>query len=363
MFLAIRELKHAKFRYLLIGCIMLLVAWLTFIVSGLANGLALDNASAMKNMNGDYFVLQKSAEQKLARSSIQTNTLDEIRKEDGVEEAVPLSVATMSFVPNGEEKKVDVTVFGVERTSMIMPDDVEGSSIQNVGEHEAVVDASLKRQGIELGDTLINEDFGITFTVVGFAEGQMFSHMPVLYTDTESFQTMMKETGRQKEPAYNAVVVKGETSISESNTHVEVLTKDGAMQGIPGYKEEQGSLTMMIAFLLIIAAFIQAVFFYVITLQKTNQFGVLKAIGAKTSYLAKNLIGQVLLLATVAIGISITLTFGISALFPESMPFELGIDVIIKYALLLIGVAVLGALLSLRRIAKIDAIEAIGRVE
>ncbi|MCM3338847.1 hypothetical protein M3650_09365 [Paenibacillus sp. MER TA 81-3] len=40
MFLAIRELKRAKSRFVLIGLIMVLVACLTLIVSGLANGLS-----------------------------------------------------------------------------------------------------------------------------------------------------------------------------------------------------------------------------------------------------------------------------------------------------------------------------------
>lgn len=84
-----------------------------------------------------------------------------------------------------------------------------------------------------------------------------------------------------------------------------------AISGIPGFKEEQGALTM-ISFFVVIAAFVQAVFFYVITLQKMNQYGIIKAIGASTSYLARNLIRQVLLLAVVAVAVSIGLTFGLA---------------------------------------------------
>lgn len=144
---------------------------------------------------------------------------------------------------------------------------------------------------------------------------------------------------------------------------VETATLKEAMSGIPGFKEEQGSLTMMIGFLVVIAAFVQAVFFYVITLQKTNRYGIIKAIGASTSYLAQNLIGQVLLLAVVAVVISIGLTFGLSLILPASMPFELSAGVLASYSGLLVLVSVLGALLSLRRIAQVDAMEAIGRVE
>ncbi|WP_186725776.1 hypothetical protein [Rummeliibacillus sp. SL167] len=56
---------------------------------------------------------------------------------------------------------------------------------------------------------------------------------------------------------------------------------------MPGYKEMQGSFTMMKVFLFIIAAFVSSVFFYILTIQKSHQFGVLKAIGAKSWYIAK----------------------------------------------------------------------------
>ena len=41
-----------------------------------------------------------------------------------------------------------------------------------------------------------------------------------------------------------------------------------AVQVLPGYKEEQGSLTMIQVFLVVVAAFVMAVFFYVITIAK-----------------------------------------------------------------------------------------------
>lgn len=120
---------------------------------------------------------------------------------------------------------------------------------------------------------------------------------------------------------------------------------------------------MMTVFLVVIAAFVQAGFFYVLTLQKTSQFGVLKAIGTTTSYLAKSVIGQVLILAVTAIVIGLGLTFGVSALLPGSMPFVLRSGTISQYTAILLVVSILGASLSLYQIAHIDAVEAIGRAE
>lgn len=97
MFLAIRELKHAKSRFALIGLIMVLVACLTLIVSGLANGLSGDNASAIQNMNADYIIYQSDTDYKLSCSALSRGKLDEIKQQDGVNDAAPL-IQTMLTV-------------------------------------------------------------------------------------------------------------------------------------------------------------------------------------------------------------------------------------------------------------------------
>ncbi|MFJ7746538.1 FtsX-like permease family protein [Peribacillus sp. NPDC097295] len=94
----------------------------------------------------------------------------------------------------------------------------------------------------------------------------------------------------------------------------------------------------------------------------SNQFGVMKALGASTGYLAKSIVGQVFMLAVVCIASSVALTYGVTFIMPEGMPFELSTSLVIQYSILLLIVSVLGSLLSLYRVSKIDAIEAIGRV-
>lgn len=70
MFLALRELKHAKLRYILIGLIMVLIAWLVLFVTGLANGLANDNGAAISSNKATYYVLQKDSDNRLTRSNL-----------------------------------------------------------------------------------------------------------------------------------------------------------------------------------------------------------------------------------------------------------------------------------------------------
>ena len=120
---------------------------------------------------------------------------------------------------------------------------------------------------------------------------------------------------------------------------------------------------MIQGFLVVMAAFIIAAFFYVLTLQKTSQFGVLKVIGASTAVLGRDLIGQVLLLTTTGIIAGALLSLGVAQIIPGGVPFLLEAPTVALYAGILLVVALLGALLSLRRIAGIDALTAIGRTD
>lgn len=89
----------------------------------------------------------------------------------------------------------------------------------------------------------------------------MFSHTPVVYVNEDVW-------GAITQPNQKIIAQLHLTQIKRlKNAHV--INKKEVLQSIPGFKEEQGTLTMIIAFLLVIAALLIGVFFYVITLQNT----------------------------------------------------------------------------------------------
>ncbi|WP_050615413.1 ABC transporter permease [Bacillus testis] len=364
MFLAIREMKHSKFRYLLIGLIMVLISFLTLFITGLANGLSADNASALQEMKGTHFVVDKNADQRLTRSQLASSEADKISKEAGKGAAAPLNVM-MATLLNGD-KKIDATFFAVDANSDLLPKVTEGESITNNSSNEVVADESLKEHGLSVGDKVRDERSGREFMISGFTANASFSHSPVLFMNFKVWSSLQGTHAVDgKSNGISALVLqvdqkKGE-ELAKNHSGVEIITKDQALKGIPGYSEEQGSLLMMIAFLFVIAAFVLAVFFYVITIQKLNQFGVMKAIGAKTGYLALNLISQILVVTVLALAFSIALTYGIAALLPASMPFQLSAGMVGLCSGLFLAVSLIGSLISLFKVAKIDAIEAIGR--
>ena len=364
MFLALRELKHAKLRYLLIGFIMVLIAWLVLFVTGLAQGLASDNASSIKNMKADYLVLEKESDQRLSRSILTEDNWKDIRQAIGESSATPLGIQMTTLTRGNSPAKVDAAFFAIDTDHMLAPKVVEGKMIAKTKADEVLADVSLKEEDFKLGDQVIDQASGQTFTIVGFTEGQSFSHAPVLHMNDKGWASIHPSDSKRG-VFFNAVAIHADPNKADALVKkvegIDVISKDQALKGIPGYKEEQGSLIMMIAFLFVIAAFVLAVFFYVITIQKMNQFGVLKAIGAQSGYLARNLIMQVLLLSVVSLLVSIGLTYGAAAVIGNRIPFDLPPSLVLVSAGLFLLVSLAGSLLSLYRVVKIDAIEAIGR--
>ncbi|MEI0736801.1 FtsX-like permease family protein [Paenibacillus sp. JTLBN-2024] len=117
----------------------------------------------------------------------------------------------------------------------------------------------------------------------------------------------------------------------------------------------------MIIFLFIISSFVLAVFFYVITIQKSSQFGILKAIGTRTAYLVRSVTLQVLLLSAGSLIVSVLLVQAIEAALPGGMPFQLKSSTLAYTSGAFIAMSLAGSLLSVWKVTKIDALDAIGR--
>ncbi|CAM4215793.1 ABC transporter permease [Paenibacillus xylanexedens] len=373
MYLAIREMRYAKGRYALIATIMVLVSFLVLFVTGLAQGLAYDNAASVKNMAATHFVLEQDSNHRFTRSQVDQDQLNQARSVVGQENAEPLGVKMTTVSPTGDTKKIDVTLFMVNPEGWLAPTVTEGSPITDQTKGQVVVDHKLAESGVTIGTVLVDQATGTEWTVGGFVQNESFSHSPVVFLNEQEWLALQGSSRTSQgsadtnanAPIYNAIAIKdgGEQvdRLSTAMPNTEVITKSDAVSAIPGYKEEQGSLLMMIAFLYVISAFVLAVFFYVITIQKTSQFGILKAIGTRNAYLAGSVSLQVLVLSIGSLVISVLLVRLFESILPASMPFQLGLSTLALTCVLFILMSVAGSLFSVWKVTKIDALDAIGR--
>lgn len=348
---------------------MLLVSFLVLFVTGLAKGLSYANTSAMEHFPTGYYALESDAEETFRRSQLGDTEFQQVSDLIGKDKVFPLGLQTSTVTVEQLNRKQDITFFAVDMEGELAPTIVEGQPLYNGTTGEAVVDSKLADEGITLGSQITDQMTGKTLTVVGYTKDQSYSHMPVVFVTFDDWKEMKRATGEESAVAaslYNVLALniddKQAEQLSSELTDMGIITQKQAIANIPGYAGEQKSLTMMIAFLYVIGALVLAVFFYVITMQKTSQFGILKAMGTKASYLAFSVVGQIFILAIISLSLSLLLIWGMYMILPASMPFTLNTSDVVTSCILLLLMSLLGAVISVFRVAKIDALEAIGRV-
>jgi putative ABC transport system permease protein len=357
----IKEMVFFKVKYLLISFILFFLAILVFVINGLANGLSMDNASSIINMPAKTLLLQENAKERIDRSQLRLD-LAALKKYD---EAQPIRIKMGALSTDHSTNKLDISFMAVNSGSFLEPEVVEGKGLKESSAGSAVVDQSLKSQTVRIGTIVKDEQSGMELKISGFTEGHTFSHTPVVLVSLETWDQMISP---KEKDVYSAIVLKNDSlelqqEISSLVDNGEWVDKQQVVKGIPGYTAEQNSLYMMLSFLVVIAVFVLGAFFYIMTIQKTAQFGILKAIGAKSSHLVKSTIFQVIILTLVNITAAIGFTRVFMMVLPAGIPFIFDITQILTFSGILFLVSVFGSLLSVTNIVKADPVQAMGRLE
>ena len=116
----------------------------------------------------------------------------------------------------------------------------------------------------------------------------------------------------------------------------------------------------MIGFLIVIAAIVIGIFIYILTLQKKAIFGVLKAQGISNGYLSRMVFAQTFILAILAVSLGLAVTLLSAVFLPTSVPFQVNSLFFAGISVLMVLIAVFGALFSVVSIVKVDPLKAIG---
>lgn len=354
MFLAINEIRHSKLRYALVTGVMFLIAYLVFFLTGLAYGLAQDNRMAVDKWEVDQILLTEEANDNLNMSMLPRSLYDEV---DAPEKAVLAQTAgVVTKEDNGE--KVDVTFFGIDPDQFLAPNITDGEMFAS--DDEAVADSSIEEEyGISIGDTIKLAGSDKKLKIVGFTDNARFSVAPVLYTSIGAYQEIRFEKEDDSENArINAIVTRGK--IKEVPDDLVATDISKFINELPGYNAQVLTFGFMIGFLIVIAAIVIGIFIYVLTMQKSEIFGVMKAQGISSRYIAFSVIAQTFLLATSGVLIGGLATIGTALVLPAAVPFQINLLFFASISVMMILIAMLGAFFSVRTIVKIDPLKAIG---
>ncbi|CAC8325249.1 TPA: ABC transporter permease [Staphylococcus aureus] len=349
MFLAWNEIRRNKLKFGLIIGVLTMISYLLFLLSGLANGLINMNKEGIDKWQADAIVLNKDANQTVQQSVFNKKDIENKYKKQATLKQ------TGEIVSNGHQKD-NVLVFGVEKSSFLVPSLIEGHKATK--DNEVLADETLKNKGFKIGDTLSLSQSDEKLHIVGFTESAKYNASPVIFTNDA---TIAKINPRLTGDKINAVVVR-DTNWKDKklNQELEAVSINDFIENLPGYKPQNLTLNFMISFLFVISATVIGIFLYVMTLQKTSLFGILKAQGFTNGYLANVVISQTLILALFGTAFGLLLT-GVTGVFlPDAVPVKFDVLTLLVFAIVLMIVSVLGSLFSILTIRKIDPLKAIG---
>lgn len=359
MFVALRDLRFAKGRFLLMTSVIALITVLVGFLASLTAGLGRASTSGIVDLPVAQLAFSQAAgsDPSFTESQVDATQWQGWGDVAGVERAEPLGVAqTRASVA---DTTAAVTAFGVEPGSPLAPGAVaDGQVILSSGAADAL--------GATTGSSLTIGAHTFTVQSIDDADAE-FAHTPVVWVSLADWQAVGARGGSSADSGTDlvATVVAVQTAdgaalpaddLAAADTQMETqsLSLQDSRSAISSFAAENLSLTMMQTFLVAISALVVGAFFTVWTINRGRDIAVLKALGASNGYLLKDAIGQALIVLALGTGAGALLASGLGLLAAQVMPVVIGTSTILLPALLLAALGLVGALLAVARITRID---------
>lgn len=367
MFLAIKEILHAKKKYSLVIGVMFLISYLVFFLISLAYGLAMENRIGIDQWNADQIILTEEADGTINRSTINQEDYDEIEADTVAPILQMPTNATSEDIESDEQ--LSISLFGINFDDFIAPEVTEGNNV--TADNEALIDDSLTEEyGLSIGDTFtINEQ---DFEVVGLTTDTKFSIAPMVHITQDAYretQQAAMDTSEQSQipesveipednnQTINAVIVQGE--VTSLPNGLEATSTTDFINDLPGYSAQLLTFIFMIGFLIIIAAVVIGIFIYVLTIQKIDVFGVMKAQGISTGTIGRSVVIQTFILTLIGLLLGIALTLASIYFLPSQVPTRINAIFFVVVGGLILFCSLIGALFSVKTIVNVDPARAI----
>lgn len=366
MFLAFKEMIKNKGRFALIISIVILISYLVFFLTGLANGLAQANRTSIDLWQAKQIILSEGSKGNIQASLMDREILDKVDKDI----ASPINVARSVAYVNGnkeEDTTINVVLMGVDYKSKIAPKKVEGEF--PIDPSQVLASVSMKEEeGVSLGDTIVLSQNEREFKIVGFAQSAKLNTSPVVYTDLDmASREMMMFSPKDQEDQFTSPtpnmperisgVVLSQALDKDLGDDYEVLSMDEFIDNIPGYVAQVLTFGLMIGFLILISAIVLGIFNYIITIQKKEIYGIMKIQGISNGYIIRSVIFQTFFMGFLGVLIGLGLTILTSLFLPSAVPFQSNLIYYGAIGGLIVLISVLGAAFSARSVAVIDPLE------
>jgi putative ABC transport system permease protein len=362
--LALKELRRRPGRFATATVILTLIAILLMFLGGLLDGLIASSTGAIRAQNADAIVYSETAQASFVRSRIDPDLRAQVEAVDGVTDVGGIgNVQLGARVPgNGPRDLASVALFGYE----LAPDGVPDAPAYG----QAWADETIKASGVTEGMVIEVGPARTPIEIIGFVEDTNFNGQSSLWASPDTWRDVLSANRPDAQlgpDVFQALIVRGDgnglpDAIDAATAGAtDSYTVDEAVAAIPGVTEQQNTFNQIIGVTVAIALVVIGLFFALLTVERTSLYGVLKALGAKSSTIFAGLVAQAVVVTAIAAIVAGTLVVLLDVLLPAgSIPLLVTPGRIILSVALLLVAAVLGCSFSLRRVLRIDPASAIG---
>lgn len=376
MNLAIRDIRHGLFRFVLTCFGLGLLMTVVLAMIGIYNGLVADALAVVKAPAADVWVVEAGTQGPFAEaSSIPADTRDAVARMPGVAEAGAITFQTIEAAHAG--RTLRLYVIGFEPGRPGGPQRIAEGRGFGSSHFELIAD---RKTGLVIGDRIrLGRD---RFTVVGLVENAMNSGGdPAVYVtlaDAIALQTALDPAAARVQAARGAggarlPTVAAVIAVLEPGADVALLTATVRqwkhLSALSQAEQEnlllasvvdraRRQIGLFLAILLSVSAVVIALIIYTMTMEKLKQIATLKLIGAPDRTIIGLIVQQALILGASGLGIGLALILLVKDNFPRRVVLE-PLNALVLTGIILV-VCIVASGLGVRAAMKVDPATALG---
>jgi putative ABC transport system permease protein len=230
------------------------------------------------------------------------------------------------------------------------------------GEGEVIIDRTIaEKAGIQLGDKV--EILGEEFEVTGFSEGLASLVNSVAFISMDDFEDLR---GNYRTFSFLLVRVNPAEAPEAVAARIESQVRDVTAQTREDFARQERrvikdmstdvvTIMNLIGFLIGLA--VMALTVYTSTLARRREYGMLKALGARSTHLYLTVLAQAFLSVVLGFFFGLAITLSLALVIPtlgSNMALEVSWDSLIKVGSVSLVIAALSAMIPIRQITGLD---------